>query len=83
MCNTNNCPSGIATQKPELCALLKVDEAAERLERFLRAANELIRVLARACGHDHISQFNREDLSTWKKDMAELTGVRYAGVGLG
>lgn len=83
MCNTNNCPSGIATQKPELLALLKVDEAAERLERFLRAANELIRVLARACGHDHISQFNREDLSTWKKDMAELTGVRYAGVGLG
>ena len=81
MCNTNNCPSGIATQKPELRARLKVDEAASLLERFLLASNDLIKVLARACGHHHVREFNPDDLSTWQKEMAELSGVTFSGVG--
>ena len=36
ICNTNLCPAGIATQKPELRKKLKVDVAAQRLE-FLRS----------------------------------------------
>ena len=83
MCNTNNCPAGIATQKPELRAKLDVQEGAERLARFFSASVELMKVLARACGHDHLSQFEHRDLSTWKKDMAELSGVAFAGVGFG
>ena len=35
ICNTNNCPTGIATQKPELRKRLDVDEGAARLARFL------------------------------------------------
>ena len=80
MCNTNNCPAGIATQKPELRARLNVDEAARRLERYLRASVELMQVMARACGHSHLSQFNADDLATWKEEMARLSGVRYSGV---
>src|SRR5262249_53230938 len=57
-CHTNNCPVGIATQKPHLRARLPVDEAAERLNRFLRASVELMQVLARACGHRHLREFN-------------------------
>jgi hypothetical protein len=37
-------------------------------------------VLARAAGHDHLSGFNQEDLTTFKTDMAKLTGVTYGGV---
>ena len=81
MCNTNNCSSSIATQKPELRSPLKVDEAVEYQEGFLQGANELIRFLPRACGHDHISQLNCEDLST-RRDMDELNGTHYACVGL-
>jgi len=33
------------------------------------------------CGHDSLSGFERRDLTTWKRDVAELTGVEYAGVG--
>jgi glutamate synthase domain-containing protein 2/CDGSH-type Zn-finger protein len=80
MCNTNNCPAGIATQKPELRARLDVDSSAARLARFLDASTSLMQVLARACGHDHLSDFCLEDITTWKKDMAELTGIHYAGV---
>ena len=53
ICNTNNCPTGIATQKEELRARLNIEEAAARLCRFLSASVELMKVMARACGHKH------------------------------
>jgi methylamine---glutamate N-methyltransferase subunit C len=80
-CNTDNCPVGIATQKPHLRARLPVDEAAVRLGRYLAATTDLIRVMARACGHSHVAEFSPEDLVTFDRDMAHLSGVRYAGVG--
>ncbi|MEN8375491.1 MAG: glutamate synthase-related protein [Gemmatimonadota bacterium] len=79
-CHTNNCPVGIATQKEHLRARLRVDAAARRLARFFGASTELLQVLARACGHTHLGQFEVRDLTTWKRDVAELTGVRYGGV---
>lgn len=79
MCNSNNCPAGIATQRPELRKRLNIETAAERLARFFEASVELMSVLARACGHDSLSAFNRKDLTSWKKDTAELAGIRWAG----
>ena len=81
ICHTNNCPSGVATQDPELRKRLDVEKGAKRLQNFFAASVELMQVMARACGHDHLSQFNRDDITTWKKEMAELTGIRFAGVG--
>ncbi|MCK0180074.1 glutamate synthase-related protein [Flavobacteriaceae bacterium S0862] len=80
MCNTNNCPAGIATQKPELRKLLNVDKSANQLFNFFSASTELMKVMARACGHDHLNQFNQNDITTWKKDMADLTGIKFAGM---
>jgi glutamate synthase domain-containing protein 2 len=79
-CHTNNCPVGIATQKPHLRERLPVDIAAERLARFFRASVDLMRVLARAAGHDHLQGFDQDDLTTFKTDMAQLTGIAYGGV---
>ncbi|MCH7820934.1 MAG: Rieske 2Fe-2S domain-containing protein [Proteobacteria bacterium] len=79
-CHTNNCPVGIATQKPHLRARLPVDLAAERLARFFAASVELMTVLARAAGHDHLQDFTVDDLTTFKTDMASLTGIAYGGV---
>ena len=78
-CHTNNCPVGIATQKDHLRARLVVEQAAQRLERFLRSSVELMSLLARACGHTHLSQFRPGDLTTWNREMAHLAGVAYAG----
>ena len=80
-CHTNNCPVGIATQQKGLRARLIVDESARRLANFLQASIELMQVLARACGHSHLRDFSPTDLTTWKRDIASLTGVRYAGIG--
>ncbi|MCE0767517.1 Rieske 2Fe-2S domain-containing protein [Pseudonocardia kujensis] len=79
-CHTDNCPMGIATQKPHLRARLPVQRAAEQLTRYLDALTELMVVLARACGHDSLSHFTPKDLTSWKRDVAELVGVHYAGV---
>ncbi|APX93456.1 glutamate synthase [Halomonas sp. 1513] len=81
ICNTNNCPAGIATQREDLRQRLDVDASAERLKTFFGASVELMQVMARACGHDALHQFNPEDLATWHREMALLSGVRYAGVG--
>ncbi len=79
-CHTNNCPVGIATQKPHLRARLPVDDAAARLARFFSATVELMQVVARAAGHRHLDEFNIDDLTTFKSDMVQLTGVAYGGV---
>ena len=80
-CHTNNCPVGIATQKQHLRDRLPVDLAAERLARFFSASVDLMKVLARAAGHRHLSEFSVDDLTTYKRDIAELTGVAFGGVG--
>ena len=78
-CHTNNCPVGVATQKEELRARLDVAIAAKRVERFFRSSLELMKVMARACGHTCLDQFCLDDLSTWKRDIAYLSGVPYGG----
>ena len=79
-CHTNNCPVGIASQKPHLVNRLVVEKSARQLTNFFDASVELMQVMARACGHDHLSQFNSDDLTAWKREMTDLTGVSYGGV---
>ncbi len=79
-CHTNNCPVGIATQKKNLRARLIVEQSAQQLSNYFQASVELMKILARACGHDHLKRFSRDDLTTWKRNIAYLTGIRYAGV---
>ena len=61
-------------------ARLPVDQAAERLTRWFGATVELMQVLSRACGRSHLSELTPDDLTTFDRDMAHLTGVRYGGV---
>lgn len=79
MCNTNNCPTGIATQKEDLRKRLDIEKSSTQLYNFFDASVELMQVMARACGHDHFNKFNKEDLATWHRDMALLSGVTYSG----
>jgi len=79
-CHTNNCPVGIATQRPELVSRLVVEKSAQRLKNFFEASVELMSVMSRACGHERLSDFNRTDLTTWKREMSDLTGITYGGL---
>jgi methylamine---glutamate N-methyltransferase subunit C len=82
-CHTNNCPVGIATQKPHLTARIDIEKSADRLARFLETSVELMAILARACGHSHLRDLSVDDLVTWKHEMTRLAGVPYGGVGHG
>jgi len=79
-CNTNNCPVGIATQQPHLRARIKIEKSAQRLKNYLSATTELMKVMARACGHSDLNNFSISDLTTFKPEMAQLSGIRFGGV---
>jgi len=79
-CNTNNCPVGIATQKDDLRKRIEIEKSAKQLSNFFLASAKLMQVLARACGHSHLDQFSVRDLTSWKRNVADLTGVRFGGV---
>ena len=83
ICHTNRCPTGVATQDPRLRQRLDVAASTKKLATFLDASVELMKVMARACGHDHLNQFNRDDLATWHKDLAELAGIEWSGFSAG
>jgi hypothetical protein len=38
-----------------------------------------MKVMARACGHDALSKFEKQDLATWHREIASLSGVKYSG----
>jgi len=80
MCNTNNCPAGIATQKSDLRQRINIEKSSIQLQNFFNASVELMQVMARACGHDHLNKLNNNDLATWHRDMACLSGVKYSGL---
>lgn len=79
ICHTNNCPTGIATQKEDLRQRLNIEKSSLQLQNFFNASVELMQVMSRACGHDHLNKFNKNDLATWQREMALLSGVKYSG----
>jgi glutamate synthase domain-containing protein 2 len=79
-CGSNNCPVGIATQKENLRSRLIVDSSAKQLHNFFSASRDLMKVIARSCGHADLNEFNPDDLSTFDRDIHHLTGISYAGV---
>ena len=79
-CHTNNCPVGIATQKQNLVSRLMVEKSAEQLTNFLNSSVELMQVLARACGKSHLNQLEASDLTTFSRNMSDLSGVCFSGV---
>jgi hypothetical protein len=38
-----------------------------------------MQVMARACAHDRLSAFNRKDICSWRREVAELAGIDWAG----
>ena len=79
-CGTNNCPVGIATQKESLRQRIEIAKSAKQLFKFFTATADLMKVVARACGHDDVRKFNFNDLSTLNYEMHKLTGIPYAGI---
>jgi hypothetical protein len=57
-----------------------INQSAKQLANFFSASNDLMKVIARSCGHGDVRKFNRNDLSTLNYEMHKLTGISYAGI---
>jgi glutamate synthase domain-containing protein 2 len=55
-CNTNDCPTGVATQNPDLVAGLVVSDKAERVKSFQKNTVRAFQELLAAAGMSHPSE---------------------------
>ncbi len=68
---------GITTQDPALRKRLKIDDAAKRLENFLRVTNEELKDFARLTGNDDIHELSMQDLCTTNSEISEHTEIEH------
>ena len=62
-CNKNICPTGIATQNPELTAGLVVKDKAKRVENYHRETIHSVIDLLSATGHNTLNGLSRYDIN--------------------
>jgi glutamate synthase domain-containing protein 2 len=75
ICNTGNCPVGIATQDPELRARLSIPASARRFANFYRATCDELVTLARINGRADVHDLDLSDVFTISADIAQTTDV--------
>ena len=77
ICNTGNCPTGIATQDPALRARLDVDAAARGIANFLRVSTAELKDFARLTGKKDIHQLAADDLCTTNSEISRHTTIAH------
>lgn len=58
---------------------LDVEKGAEHLAKFLKSCVEEMRLVAYALGKTDLAQFDRSDLVSVDRDLAQMLGIDYAG----
>lgn len=58
---------------------LDVEKGAEHLAKFLKSCVEEMRLVAYALGKTDLAQFDRSDLISVDRDLAQMLGIDYAG----
>lgn len=77
ICDTGDCPVGVATQDDELRRRLKIETAAKRVENYLKVSNEELKTFARITGHDDVHHLNVNDLCTVNSEISDYTTIRH------
>ena len=62
VCNTNKCPTGIATQNPALSSGLDVDDKGSRVARFHQGTVKAAMEIIASAGLRHTSELNRSHI---------------------
>ena len=77
ICDTGDCPVGVATQDDELRKRLKIETAAKRVENYLKVSTEELKTFARITGHDNVHDLNINDLCTINSEISDYTDIRH------
>jgi len=79
ICNTGNCPVGIATHDPELRKRLDIDVSAKRVENFLRVSTEELEDFARLTGNDDVHKLSIRDICTTNSEISDHSDIEHVG----
>ena len=77
ICDSGDCPVGVATQDDELRKRLKIETAAKRVENYLKVSTEELKTFARITGHDNVHDLNINDLCTINSEISDYTDIRH------
>lgn len=77
ICDTGECPVGVATQDVELRERLKIETAAKRVENYLKVSTEELKTFARITGHDDVHDLNVGDLCTINSEISDYTDIKH------
>ena len=77
ICDTGNCPVGIATQDEELRKRFEIEASAKRVENYLKVSTEELKTFARITGHDDVHDLNINDLCTINSEISNYTNIKH------
>jgi glutamate synthase domain-containing protein 2 len=77
ICDTGDCPVGVATQDDDLRKRLKIETASKRVENYLRVSTEELKTFARITGHSDVHDLNVNDLCTINSEISDYTDIRH------
>ena len=77
ICNTGQCPVGVATQDKELRKRLHVDHSAKRLCNYLNVCRSELEMFGRVTGHANIHDLSVSDLRTTNREISEYTDIEH------
>ncbi len=77
VCNTGNCPVGIATSDPELRKNLNINVASKRVGNYLNRTFEEIRMFLRITGKKKLEDLSVYDLVTSNKEISDYTNIKH------
>ena len=77
ICYSGLCPTGVATQNPQLMQRLNVEDGVEKLSNFLKISTEEIKNFTRIVGKDDVKLIDMDDLVCLTRELAMITGVEW------
>lgn len=77
ICDTGDCPVGVATQDDELRKRLKINTSSKRVENYLKVSTEELKTFARITGHNDVHDLNINDLCTINSEISDYTKIRH------
>ena len=77
ICDTGDCPVGVATQDDDLRKRLKIEIASKRVENYLKVSTDELKTFARITGHGDVHDLNINDLCTINSEISDYTDIRH------
>ncbi len=77
ICDTGDCPVGVATQDEILRKRFKIETAAKRVENYLKVSTEELKTFSRITGHNDVHDLNIDDLCTINSEISDYTDIKH------